>query len=162
MTKPASQCQVGGDHYKKLAIQPGEFCEKNGITGMAVDAIGYICREHVLEGGDGNRGGAQDLKKAIHCLNLRLQWKYGEAYESESTPTEVTSDREAEARYNPVDSALVKRATTTPIPRTVTSDPLAETGEYQLSGNSGQLPKPINGVKWEPDAATEEYNKAWS
>ena len=58
--------QVGGDHYKSLPIQPGEFIRKNGIGWYEGNAIKYITRHKV-------KGGAQDLLKAMHYLELALE-----------------------------------------------------------------------------------------
>jgi len=61
--------QHGGDHYKKLAIQPAEYCHKNGIGFLAGSAIKYVTRY-------GCKNGAEDLKKAIHFLQMLLQMDY--------------------------------------------------------------------------------------
>ena len=55
--------QVGGDHYKKMAIQPGDFIRQNDIGWYEGNAIKYICRHKA-------KGGRQDLEKAIHYLEL--------------------------------------------------------------------------------------------
>lgn len=61
--------QVGGDHYKNMIIQPGEFIVKNSLGWYEGNAIKYICRHKV-------KGGKQDLEKAIHYLELALE-EYG-------------------------------------------------------------------------------------
>ena len=58
--------QVGGDHYQTMKIQPAEFVNKNKLLFAEGNAIKYICR-HV------NKGGKQDLEKAIHYLQNELQ-----------------------------------------------------------------------------------------
>lgn len=58
--------QVGGDHYKTMPIQPGEFIRVNGIGWYEGNAIKYICRHNL-------KHGAEDLKKAIHYLELALE-----------------------------------------------------------------------------------------
>jgi len=65
----ASNTQVGGDHYKGMAIQPSVFIESNGLGWCAGNAIKYICR-HTL------KHGAQDIDKAIHYLQLLKEWTY--------------------------------------------------------------------------------------
>ena len=73
--KPASERQAGGSHYKDLAIQPQIFCQKNKLNGMETAAIKYICR-HNLD--TGKPGGALDIRKAIHMLELLLETDYNE------------------------------------------------------------------------------------
>lgn len=55
--------QVGGSHYKDMAIQPAEYIERNGLSYLEGAAIKYISRWR-------KKGGKQDLDKAIHCLQL--------------------------------------------------------------------------------------------
>jgi hypothetical protein len=62
--------QVGGSHYAQFAIQPSEFIHRNKLGWCEGNAIKYICR-HAL------KNGAEDLKKAIHYLQLLLKWQYG-------------------------------------------------------------------------------------
>jgi hypothetical protein len=66
----ANEKQIGGDHYKSMAIQPSEFIYRNGLDWFAGNAIKYVCR-HKL------KGGRQDIEKAIHYLELLLQAEYG-------------------------------------------------------------------------------------
>jgi hypothetical protein len=65
-----SHKQVGGDHYKGMVIQPSEFIYRNNIPFLEGNAIKYICRH-------GTKGGKQDLEKAIHYIQLLLEWEYG-------------------------------------------------------------------------------------
>ena len=55
--------QVGGDHYKKMVIQPAEFINKNKLLFAEGNAIKYICRHST-------KGGIQDIDKAIHYLEM--------------------------------------------------------------------------------------------
>lgn len=66
----ASDIQVGGEHYKNMAIQPSEFIYKNNINWLEGNAIKYICRH-------AKKGGVQDIDKAIHYLQLLKEWQYG-------------------------------------------------------------------------------------
>lgn len=70
-TSKASDRQVGGNHYAKMKIQPGYFCWINDIGGMETVAIRYICRHK-------SKAGRVDLEKAIHTLQLLLEWEYGD------------------------------------------------------------------------------------
>ena len=62
--------QVGGDHYKSLAIEPLEFCQRNRLDYAESLDVKYICR-HKL------KGGRTDIEKAIHCLEMLLEIDYG-------------------------------------------------------------------------------------
>ena len=64
-TASALTTQVGGSHYKDMAIQPMEFCLKNGFDFATSSAIKYIVRR---KGGVEKR--AEDLRKAIHCIQM--------------------------------------------------------------------------------------------
>jgi hypothetical protein len=63
--------QVGGDHYSKMAIQPIEFAMANKLDACQSLILKYICRHE-------STNGAQDLDKAIHCIKLLKELKYGE------------------------------------------------------------------------------------
>ena len=62
--------QVGGNHYSKLKIQPVEYCFYNKIPAIESAVIKY-CTRHK------DKGGAEDIKKAIHLLNILLELEYG-------------------------------------------------------------------------------------
>jgi Protein of unknwon function (DUF3310) len=70
-SKPASQQQVGGDHYKRMAIQPTDYIIKNKLSFIEGNVVKYVTRHKV-------KGGAEDIRKAIHYLNLLLEYEYGE------------------------------------------------------------------------------------
>ena len=61
--------QVGGDHYKKMVIQPAEFINKNKLLFAEGKAIKYICRHST-------KGGIQDIDKAIHYLEMVKERDY--------------------------------------------------------------------------------------
>lgn len=63
--------QVGGNHYKDMAIQPVEFCMKNNLNFCVSSAIKYLCRYK-------NKNGKQDLEKAKHFIDLLIQLEYPE------------------------------------------------------------------------------------
>ena len=58
--------QIGGGHYKGMAIQPFEFITKNGIGYAEGCVIKYVCRWR-------NKNGVEDLKKARHYLDLLIE-----------------------------------------------------------------------------------------
>lgn len=68
----ASDSQVGGAHYKDFEIQPSLFCHVNKIGWLEGNVIKYVCRH-------GSKNGAQDIRKAIHYLQLLLEWEYPDA-----------------------------------------------------------------------------------
>jgi len=63
--------QIGGSHYRDLKIQPAEFIHANGIGFLAGCVIKRVCRYQ-------KKNGAEDLKKAIHELQLMLKIEYGD------------------------------------------------------------------------------------
>jgi hypothetical protein len=63
--------QEGGDHYKDFPIQPVEFIHANDIPFLEASVI-KRCVRHRL------KGGAEDIRKAIHELELILQLEYPE------------------------------------------------------------------------------------
>ena len=67
----ALEKQIGGDHYSKLKIQPVEYCFHNNIPAIEAGVIKYVTRHK-------DKGGAYDIKKAIHLLEILLKLEYGE------------------------------------------------------------------------------------
>ena len=61
--------QVGGKHYKNMKIQPAEFINENKLLFAEGNAIKYICRHSA-------KGKEQDIKKAIHYLEMILERDY--------------------------------------------------------------------------------------
>ena len=61
--------QVGGKHYRNMKIQPAEFINVNKLLFAEGNAIKYICRHSV-------KGKEQDIKKAIHYLEMILERDY--------------------------------------------------------------------------------------
>lgn len=71
-TERAIDKQIGGSHYKDAAIQPYEFCQKNNLNYLESNVIKYVFRH-------GNKGGAQDIDKAIHTLQVLKEMTYPES-----------------------------------------------------------------------------------
>lgn len=65
MTSALDQ-QEGGDHYRKLPIQPVEYIHRNGIGFIEGSVIKYVTRWRA-------KGGVEDLRKARHFLDLLIQ-----------------------------------------------------------------------------------------
>jgi hypothetical protein len=66
LRETAKSEQVGGDHYKSLAIQPIEYILANGIGYAEGCCIKYVTRWR-------QKGGVEDLKKARHFLDLLIE-----------------------------------------------------------------------------------------
>ena len=64
----ALQYQIGGDHYSKLAIQPMEYSMANKLDACQHTAIKYVTRFR-------DKGGVEDLKKAIHVIEMLIQFE---------------------------------------------------------------------------------------
>ena len=61
--------QVGGSHYKSMAIQPSEFINRNNLPFAEGNAIKYLCRHK-------QKGQKQDLEKAIHYCQMAIDRDY--------------------------------------------------------------------------------------
>jgi hypothetical protein len=68
----ANQVQYGGDHYKKMAIQPWDYIAANEIGFFEGNAIAYLSRWK-------SKGGIEDLKKAIHFTQKLIEVTQAEA-----------------------------------------------------------------------------------
>lgn len=69
--KSALDVQIGGDHYRSMAIQPVTYIESNGLDFLAGNVVKYVSRHR-------NKNGAADVRKAIHYCQLILELQYGE------------------------------------------------------------------------------------
>ena len=74
--------QVGGDHYKKMKIQPSEFINKNEMQFAEGNAIKYICRH-------GSKGRLQDLEKAKHYIDMIIERDYADEAKNSSVDSGV-------------------------------------------------------------------------
>lgn len=57
--------QVGGDHYRRLTMQPIEFSAINGLNCFDFSILRYVTRHRT-------KTGAQDIQKAIQYVDLRV------------------------------------------------------------------------------------------
>jgi hypothetical protein len=62
--------QVGGTHYKDLAIQPVVYIQRNKLDFLQGNIIKYATRHK-------NKNKDEDIKKVIHYAKLILQLEYG-------------------------------------------------------------------------------------
>lgn len=61
--------QQGGDHYKRLPLQPIEFVVTNNIGFIEGNVIKYVCRHRF-------KNGIEDIDKAIHYLEILKELVY--------------------------------------------------------------------------------------
>lgn len=62
--------QVGGNHYKTLAIQPVEYCHRNGLGFCESSVVKYVTRWRA-------KNGVKDLEKAKHFIDLLIEMEGG-------------------------------------------------------------------------------------
>jgi hypothetical protein len=67
----ALDIQEGGDHYRKMKIQPIEFIHANELDFLQGNVVKYITRHK-------NKNGAADVRKALHYCQLILELQYKE------------------------------------------------------------------------------------
>lgn len=68
-TQKASDTQVAGNHYTKLAIQPMEYSMANKLDACQHTVVKYITRFR-------DKNGLQDLLKAKHTIDLLIEREY--------------------------------------------------------------------------------------
>ena len=74
--------QIGGKHYQNFSIQPSKFVIENKLLFPEGCAIKYICRHQ-------NKGGKEDLLKAIHFIEMIIERDYPQEEKSkEVKPTD--------------------------------------------------------------------------
>ena len=64
----ATDTQVGGDHYTKLAIQPMRYSMENGLDALQHTIIKYVTRFR-------DKNGIEDLEKAKHCIDMLIEFE---------------------------------------------------------------------------------------
>ena len=89
--------QEGGDHYKNMAIQPAEYCQKNKLGCMESFIVKYVSRHQV-------KGGVEDLRKASHCLDLLIEFEY-------PGPVDLKARELAEMFVADIEDTIAKSAT---------------------------------------------------
>ena len=62
----ANEQQVGGDHYKRQAIQPWDIIVANGLDFFEGNALKYLLRWR-------HKGGVEDLRKARHYIDKLIE-----------------------------------------------------------------------------------------
>lgn len=74
--------QVGGNHYKGLAIQPVEYAMANKLDGCQFEIVKYVTRFR-------EKNGIQDLEKAKHYIDLLIGFENRKAKGSNETIDDV-------------------------------------------------------------------------
>lgn len=64
----ATDTQIGGDHYIKLAIRPMQYSMKNGLDPLQHTIIKYVTRFR-------DKAGIEDLEKAKHCIDMLIEFE---------------------------------------------------------------------------------------
>jgi len=67
-SKKASEVQYGGSHYKNLKIQPMKYSLENNLNYAQANTVKYVTRYK-------DKNGIEDLKKAIHCIELLIEFE---------------------------------------------------------------------------------------
>ena len=83
MSNKASDTQVGGGHYRDLPMQPAEYSQRNKLGWLEGTVVKYVTRHQ-------KKGGARDIRKAIHCLELILEYEYGTMLSTEDESSALT------------------------------------------------------------------------
>ena len=65
---PATDTQIGGNHYTKLAIQPMRYSMENGLDALQHAVIKYVTRFR-------DKNGIEDLEKAKHCIDMLIEFE---------------------------------------------------------------------------------------
>lgn len=66
----AWQKQEGGSHYKSLKIQPMQYALENKLDYAQANVVKYVTRHK-------EKNGKEDLLKAIHNIELMIEFYYG-------------------------------------------------------------------------------------
>lgn len=61
-----SKKQIGGNHYKKYAIEPWKFIRENLLNPFQANVIRYVVRYQ-------DKNGIEDLQKIIHYCEMEIE-----------------------------------------------------------------------------------------
>ena len=67
--------QEGGSHYKGFNIEPVEYIQANKLSFFEGNVVKYVTRHK-------SKKGAEDVRKAIHYLEMILKYEYGQDVEN--------------------------------------------------------------------------------
>lgn len=74
--KTAWDKQEGGSHYKDLKIQPMQYALDNKLDYAQANVVKYVTRH-------ASKNGKEDLLKAIHNIELMIEYYYGDKEQSQ-------------------------------------------------------------------------------
>ena len=77
------ETQIGGNHYKDMAIQPIHFIMGNNLDFLQGNILKYICRYK-------SKNGLQDLLKAKHYLDILIEHEQRRTESGDSEERERT------------------------------------------------------------------------
>lgn len=132
----ALNTQVGGDHYKKLKIQPVEYMHANGIPFIEGCIIKYASRWR-------DKGGIADLEKIKHFAQLLIDLELKAAHERDGWTDEAIK---AAAFKDPFDTFGK------PLPLEPAADIDDESDRASAIGQNGN-----DGLHYEADRPSWEY-----
>lgn len=95
MTDSALDVQEGGDHYRKMKIQPVEFIHANGISFFEGSVIKYVSRWR-------SKGGINDLKKARHFIDLLIELETKEDLAEMCFPAQGSFELSPDSLLSPI------------------------------------------------------------
>jgi hypothetical protein len=72
VTPKSTEVQIGGDHYKTMAIQPLTYIQANELDFEEGNIVKYISRWR-------KKGGIQDLEKAHDMLGKKIEFEKAKA-----------------------------------------------------------------------------------
>jgi hypothetical protein len=96
--------QVGGDHYKKMAIQPMEYGMKNHLDPLQFTIVKYVSRFR-------DKGGIKDLEKARHCIDMLIEHEKTQAEYREKEHASQAQQQAVNSGGNATGSAQVDGTT---------------------------------------------------
>ena len=73
MSNGALDTQIGGNNYKRYAIQPVEFIYRNNLDFLTGNCIKYLWRHK-------DKNGKEDLLKARHYIDMLIELEYDNNY----------------------------------------------------------------------------------
>ena len=123
----ALDTQIGGDHYKHLAIQPMEYSMKNGLDACQHTAIKYLTRFR-------EKGGIADLEKAKHCIDMLIE------FEQQRADAKATHEHDVLAYENLVSESAARAEAATQKPETDPYGPRDAEGWYTWNGDETMRP----------------------
>ena len=95
MSDSALEIQEGGDHYRKMKIQPVEFIHANGIPYFEGNIIKYVSRWR-------SKGGINDLQKARHYIDLLIELEIKEALAEMDLPVQGSFEPSSDYLLSPI------------------------------------------------------------